>query len=149
ITRFVVDAGGTPHHELRLDHLNTRAIGPGTRERLLAGLAPMAPNLDALFISDYDETVPPTGIFRDGSFRRAMIELVRQNGRKAPRATRLFGSSRLHVAELAGLDCVICNDAEAARLADDERKQLLETALCVTLGKDGAMHLEGGESITV
>jgi D-beta-D-heptose 7-phosphate kinase/D-beta-D-heptose 1-phosphate adenosyltransferase len=143
-TRIVARvAGGGDHHLLRLDRDNPRPPSAATLDDLATRVAARLGDLRALYLADYDETDG-----RGGLLSPAFVARVVREARA--RGVLVAGSSRRHVAELAGVDHLFCNLSEARGLglpsedrleawAAGARRQYGLQCLCVTLGDAGLL----------
>ena len=136
-------AGGGDHHLLRLDRDNPRPPATAVLDDLAARVTARLGELRALYLADYDETAGRAGVLGPAFLARLVQEA------KA-RGVVVAGSSRRHVAELAGVDHLFCNLAEARALglpsedrleawANAARRQYGLQCLCVTLGDAGLL----------
>jgi D-beta-D-heptose 7-phosphate kinase/D-beta-D-heptose 1-phosphate adenosyltransferase len=152
ITRYLTSKSDEEHHYLRVDSGATRAPAPETIERLRHGISHELEAASALFIADYDEF---DGF---GLVTRELFENVLEPARR--RGVPTFATSRLHPERLTGIDYLLCNRAEFARLgahlgASEERpssERFLRgdtTAIAVTRGAEGATLYTAGEPIEI
>ena len=143
-TRIIARAAGRgDHHLLRLDRDNPRAPSTTTLDDLAERVVGRLDGLRALYLADYDETDGRAGVLSPAFVARVVREA-------RARGVLVAGSSRRHVAELAGIDHLFCNLAEARGLglpsedqletwAADARRQYGLQCLCVTLGDAGLL----------
>jgi D-beta-D-heptose 7-phosphate kinase/D-beta-D-heptose 1-phosphate adenosyltransferase len=154
LSRIVSDAPhGGSQHLLRLDQERVPSGSGGIEAEILARLGRLLPRVQGLFCSDYEESVPGTGLLSAVSVHK-VASLARASG------VRSLGSSRRRAALLAGVDGVIMNRAEAQLLGLSSPQRIETFAaeclerlglqyLCITLGEEGVFCADRAERVRV
>ena len=143
LSRILAAGGGGYYHHARIDYEPPRGLSESSSADLLLGLRGCVKRGEALFLADYDENSPRTGVLSPAMARSAI---------SAARDVSLpvYASSRCHPSDFAGADCLICNEREArlvgfsdaeppAAAAQDIKRRLGVGTLCVTRGGSGVI----------
>jgi D-beta-D-heptose 7-phosphate kinase/D-beta-D-heptose 1-phosphate adenosyltransferase len=130
------------YHHLRVDYEPSCALSQELAGHVLERLGRSMKGAEALYLADYDENRPPIG---------ALARPIAVSAIAAAREARVpvYASSRLHPADFAGADCLICNEREAALLGyaagsaaglvQDIRDRMGLGVLCITRGEAGVI----------
>ncbi len=141
------------HHHARVDYEPSGPLSRASADELRRSLRACLENVEALFLADYDENIPPVGVLNPPLAGEA-VAVAREAG------VPVYASSRRRPAELAGADCLICNEHEALLLgfaprgcscesAQETRRKLGLKTLCVTLGRLGVVCADESGVVTM
>ncbi len=143
-------SGDNKQHHIRFDSENKKRITPAIQEKIIRYVEENLPNLDLLFIADYDENAGTGLVTKD--FLNQIVSLVRKQD------LPIVGISRLNIKQFTDVDTLICNRKELSEsvslLIDDDEKLMLAIeklrertktkTILVTLGKDGLIISKRG-----
>ena len=144
LTRYIIDDGSAqPFHNVRIDRVDPSGEDAAAGEARLADyLERHGDKLSAVFVSDYDESTPPTGLVSPGLLARVKDVCAERN-------LPLAGSSRRNLERFAGAAMLFANRSEVAGIAGATdfsedlvaaaRERLGAAELCVTLSEDGVV----------
>jgi len=153
-SRILLESSGDyKQHHIRFDFENKKAITPTIQEKIKLYLEENLPNLDLLFIADYDENAG-TGLITE-NFLNQIIPLVKKQG------LPIAGISRLNIKQFADVDILICNrkelsagaslpinNEETLTLAIEKlREQTKANTILITLGKEGLIISRRGSPL--
>lgn len=141
------------HHIVRIDYENKTPINDFAQSKLLNFIRATIPEIDLIFIADYDENVPSLGVVNETTLKLC-IEYGNKN--KKP----IFGISRRNINLLNGLDGIILNNQEMEKFVNFKlinndditqalpilRNKLNIKTVAVTLGENGAVLFENNKT---